>query len=421
MCKLVWQRRGSPQTHGPHAMPERRHRPGNLFPRPSTPRLCRHALRGLDVTWVVRHDHIGDAFFDADAAEFLLECMTSARRTGTVAAAPDAAARDGGAGAVPHAAREGTAVEGGCARPAKRPRPGGEPAGRSHDGGQPSSEPTVPDIQATSEHTAPGVQPSREPTHPDIQAAREPCELDAAAGPARAGAAPCSGHALGPTWIKRLRAQLEAGGGELDVRLGVEVVSLAANVTDGESDPPTALELSDGTRLSVDLVVAALGVRPCTGFLTGTPGLELSSAGGVIVDERLQSSVQGVFAAGDACAAAALETSGAPWFQMRLWTQVCGGLLVWFGWLVWGWGLGGCGVQGRREHRIVVRTDTCLPSTWMCPFLHVCGLAQDRCNPLPHAWDPGGRHGAKGSMPRRPWRAWRKAWARAWHLSSSRT
>lgn len=43
---------------------------------------CRHALRGVDVTWIVRHGHIGDAFFDVDAAKFLLEELQQAR-TGT--------------------------------------------------------------------------------------------------------------------------------------------------------------------------------------------------------------------------------------------------------------------------------------------------------------------------------------------------
>ena len=44
--------------------------------------------------------------------------------------------------------------------------------------------------------------------------------------------------------------------------------------------------------------------------------------GGVIIDEQMQTSVPGVFAAGDVCCAKALEQASAHWFQMRLWTQV---------------------------------------------------------------------------------------------------
>ncbi len=32
---------------------------------------CRHALRALEIVWAVRNNHIGDAFFDLDAAAFL--------------------------------------------------------------------------------------------------------------------------------------------------------------------------------------------------------------------------------------------------------------------------------------------------------------------------------------------------------------
>ncbi|PRW57580.1 pyridine nucleotide-disulfide oxidoreductase domain-containing 1 [Chlorella sorokiniana] len=50
-------------------------------------------LKGADVTWVMKHAHIGDAYFDLDAAQFLLEELQHQRR---VAAAAAAAAADGG-------------------------------------------------------------------------------------------------------------------------------------------------------------------------------------------------------------------------------------------------------------------------------------------------------------------------------------
>jgi thioredoxin reductase len=44
--------------------------------------------------------------------------------------------------------------------------------------------------------------------------------------------------------------------------------------------------------------------------------------GGIVIDEQVQTSSPGVFAAGDVCCAKALEQASAHWFQMRLWTQV---------------------------------------------------------------------------------------------------
>jgi NADPH-dependent 2,4-dienoyl-CoA reductase/sulfur reductase-like enzyme len=57
-----------------------------------------------------------------------------------------------------------------------------------------------------------------------------------------------------------------------------------------------AVELAGGRSLDADLVVAGLGVEPATGFLARS-GLELDN--GVLVDERFQTRVPGVYAAGD--------------------------------------------------------------------------------------------------------------------------
>src|SRR5690606_8419513 len=45
-----------------------------------------------------------------------------------------------------------------------------------------------------------------------------------------------------------------------------------------------------------DLVIQATGVKPCIGFLSGSP---IKCLQGVLVDERQMSSVEGVYAAGD--------------------------------------------------------------------------------------------------------------------------
>jgi len=57
-----------------------------------------------------------------------------------------------------------------------------------------------------------------------------------------------------------------------------------------------ALALDSGESLAADFVVCATGVSPNVDFLTGT-GIETED--GVLVDEHLQSSIPGIYAAGD--------------------------------------------------------------------------------------------------------------------------
>jgi NAD(P)H-nitrite reductase large subunit len=57
-----------------------------------------------------------------------------------------------------------------------------------------------------------------------------------------------------------------------------------------------ALSLDNGESLSADLVVCATGVSPNVDFLVGT-GIDMED--GVLVDAHLQSSVPGIYAAGD--------------------------------------------------------------------------------------------------------------------------
>jgi 3-phenylpropionate/trans-cinnamate dioxygenase ferredoxin reductase subunit len=75
----------------------------------------------------------------------------------------------------------------------------------------------------------------------------------------------------------------------VDLRLGQPV----------ESVEPGGLVLPGGGWLAADQIVTAVGVRPQTGWLDGS-GVTLEN--GVVVDERLRTSVPGVYAVGD-CAA----------------------------------------------------------------------------------------------------------------------
>ena len=67
-----------------------------------------------------------------------------------------------------------------------------------------------------------------------------------------------------------------------------------------QSGPPLTVRLSSGQQLPVDLVISATGVQPNIGFLEDSGILCLQ---GVLTDERLQTNIEGVYAAGD-CAEA---------------------------------------------------------------------------------------------------------------------
>lgn len=72
-----------------------------------------------------------------------------------------------------------------------------------------------------------------------------------------------------------------------------------AKVEGGSASPHgIKLDLSDGTTVLADLAVVGLGIEPA-GVLARRAGLETSSDGGIVVDERLTTSDPDVLAAGD--------------------------------------------------------------------------------------------------------------------------
>ena len=78
---------------------------------------------------------------------------------------------------------------------------------------------------------------------------------------------------------------------------GVEVLtSTRVNAIEAGKDKRFSVKLDNGDTLEVDLVITATGVEPITDFLEGS-GVETDQ--GVLVDEKLQSSVPEIYAAGD--------------------------------------------------------------------------------------------------------------------------
>jgi len=94
--------------------------------------------------------------------------------------------------------------------------------------------------------------------------------------------------------------------GVMDREFGVQVAQqLAAHgvqVVTGTGvkavHPDRTVELTDGRRLPADLVLFSVGVRPEL-TLVKSAGLALGPAGGLLVDERLQTSDPDIYAAGD--------------------------------------------------------------------------------------------------------------------------
>jgi len=73
-----------------------------------------------------------------------------------------------------------------------------------------------------------------------------------------------------------------------------------------EPHAPLKVRLSNGQHLEADLVISATGVRPNIGFLEDS---DIKCLLGVLTDEHLQTSVPGIYAAGD-CAEAFDKVSG---------------------------------------------------------------------------------------------------------------
>jgi NAD(P)H-nitrite reductase large subunit len=77
------------------------------------------------------------------------------------------------------------------------------------------------------------------------------------------------------------------------VHTGAQVQSISR---EGET---LSLALSNGASLSADIVILATGIQPNLGFLDGS-GIQVD--GGIVVDDRMQTNMPGIYAAGDVAA-----------------------------------------------------------------------------------------------------------------------
>ncbi len=96
-----------------------------------------------------------------------------------------------------------------------------------------------------------------------------------------------------------IKRWVESKGIRVRTSAGVE------RIDDGGADAPLQVALSTGESLPCDVVIVSAGVAPNVAFLEDTP---VHVAKGVIVDARMQSSVPGVYAAGDVAEAPDLFT-----------------------------------------------------------------------------------------------------------------
>ena len=78
---------------------------------------------------------------------------------------------------------------------------------------------------------------------------------------------------------------------------GIDVITEDTVVRiEGEGAEITGVTLRSGDFIPCDTIIVAIGVRPACGFLKGS-GVEVNR--GIVVDDRMETSVEGIYAAGD--------------------------------------------------------------------------------------------------------------------------
>ncbi|XP_076381739.1 pyridine nucleotide-disulfide oxidoreductase domain 1 [Megalopta genalis] len=131
------------------------------------------------------------------------------------------------------------------------------------------------------------------------------------------------GPALGPNWHNNIEIKGTAfKSAKIQVEYECEIVKILNDSEKKEFDPseewPVYVELTNGKIIGCDFIVSATGVIPNSN-IEGLEGLKKGDDGGILVDWKLETSEQHIYAAGDVCSAD--WELAKHWFQMRLWTQ----------------------------------------------------------------------------------------------------
>ncbi|CAN5201074.1 FAD-dependent oxidoreductase [soil metagenome] len=98
-------------------------------------------------------------------------------------------------------------------------------------------------------------------------------------------------RALGKSMGRSISAMHGRNG--VDLRCGVTITKVSA-----DANGLNGIVLSDGTNLRTDILLVSIGAVPATAWLEDS-GISMSPDGGVVCNEFLETSLEGVFAAGD--------------------------------------------------------------------------------------------------------------------------
>jgi len=173
----------------------------------------RGAVTTTEMVWVARHGALGNAFFDVDAAAFLAEALFRKRKGGMRAHAEgevEAVGASGAEGAEGEAVEEADQADGGVKRKHERVEEFPEVVVAC---GQHSSYATFEKLRARVEAGSRG-------------------EGGAAEDGSDRGTSSLTGSAVGPEWVKMLRAATaEKASGRLVVELECEVATLVDGAT----------------------------------------------------------------------------------------------------------------------------------------------------------------------------------------------
>ncbi len=225
----------------------------------------------MDVTWVVKHGHIGDAFFDLDAAQFLLEELQHARKGSRIHTTSTATAAT-------------TSTE------------------------QVSEEEPSPQIQQLEKHR------KRALGHAVGPAWTRALSKNKQQGDGDSGA-----------------FSVEMG---CEVTKITRITTSNTTSSAAIEDKTLEVSLSDGRTLTADVVISVIGVDPAVDWVPACISRSAEDHG-LMVNTTMETSVPNVYAAGDACSMTEnegpLSGSSDPekvfslsrkhWFQMRLWSQ----------------------------------------------------------------------------------------------------